>query len=358
MKSEFWKNKKVFITGHTGFKGAWLCLYLESLGAQVTGFSLEPPTNPSLFELCEIDKKIHRSIHGDVNNLDYLKKQMHDSAPEIVFHMAAQSLVRESYVNPIYTYMTNVMGTANVLESVRDCKSIKSVVIVTTDKCYENKEWAWGYREGEPLGGYDPYSSSKACAELVTSAYRNSFFKKADSNFEVGIASARAGNVIGGGDFAKDRLIPDCVKSILNKEPIVIRNPNSIRPWQHVLEPLSGYIILAEKLYEAPNVFSNAWNFGPNDSDAKPVSQVVESLLKYNKLDYKTEVRIFKSDVLHEAHYLKLDISKARTELDWKPKWNLENALDKIMEWVFAYKSGKNILSLTLGQIEEYKNTV
>ncbi len=357
MKSNFWKNKKVFVTGHTGFKGAWLCLYLETLGAKVIGYSLDPPSKPSLFELCQIEKRIEKSIHGDVNNLDYLQKKMINGEPEFVFHMAAQSLVRESYTSPIYTYMTNVMGTANVLESIRHCKSVKSVVIITTDKCYENKEWVWGYREGEPLGGYDPYSSSKACAELVTAAYRNSFFKKADASLDTGIASVRAGNVIGGGDFAKDRLIPDCLKSILNQEPILIRNPNSIRPWQHVLEPLSGYITLAEKLYEEPNVYSNAWNFGPNELDAKPVLHVVESLLKYNKISYHNEIRVSKTDSLHEAHYLKLDISKARTELGWKPKWNLETALEKIMDWIFVYKNNQDILEITLKQIEEYSNS-
>ena len=350
----FWKGKRVFITGHTGFKGSWLCLWLNYLGAEVTGYALKPLTNPSLFELCKMDKLV-TSIIADVRDKEYLSKGMAAANPEIVIHMAAQPLVRESYKNPVETYAINVMGTVNLFEAVRNCKSVKSVVNVTTDKCYENKEWYWGYRENEPLGGFDPYSNSKACSELVTSAYRNSFFNPKDyGTHGVGLASARAGNVIGGGDWAADRLIPDCVRYLLAGEKIIIRNPKAIRPWQHVLEPLSGYLVLAQKLYEYGSRYAEGWNFGPNDNDAKPVEWIVNRMC--SKWGYNSCYEIDTGEHPHEAHYLKLDCSKAKTRLNWFPKWNLEQAIDKVIEWVQVYKNNKDIAEVCFNQIEEYSN--
>lgn len=350
--NNFWKNKKVFITGHTGFKGSWLCLWLHYFGAEITGYALKPPTNPSLFELCKVDKLV-TSIIADVRDGESLSKAMSAASPEIVIHMAAQPLVRESYKNPIETYSINVMGTINLLEAVRNCKSVKSVINVTTDKCYENKEWPWGYRENEPMGGYDPYSNSKACAELVTSSYRNSFFNAKDyNNHRVGLASARAGNVIGGGDWATDRLIPDCVRALLADERIIIRNPNAIRPWQHVLEPLSGYMVLAQKLYANGPRYAEGWNFGPNDNDAKPVEWIVKKMCA--KWGQNASYEIDSGEHPHEANYLKLDCSKAKTELNWFPKWDLQQAIDKVIEWVQAYKDNKEITEICLNQIEEY----
>jgi len=270
----FWKSKKVLITGHTGFKGSWLALWLQNLGANVTGYSLQPPTNPNLFEIAHVADKMN-SIIGDVRDLKHLISCFAENRPEIIIHMAAQSLVRTSYDDPVETYSTNVMGTVNVLEAVRHTDSVKVIIIVTSDKCYENKEWLWGYRENEPMGGHDPYSNSKGCAELVTSAYRNSYFHVKSS---VAVASTRAGNVIGGGDWAQDRLIPDIVNAFMEKRPVMIRNPNAIRPWQHVLEPLHGYLMLAERLWDKGHTFAEGWNFGPNEQDAKPVSYVVERL--------------------------------------------------------------------------------
>ena len=351
----FWRNKKVFVTGHTGFKGSWLCLWLHSLGAEVTGYALNPPTEPSLFELCKLHKFI-TSIIADIKDGESLSKAVFSANPEIIIHMAAQPLVRESYKNPVETYTTNVMGTVNVFEAVRQCKSTKSIVNVTTDKCYKNKEWPWGYRENEPMGGYDPYSSSKGCSELVTSAYRNSFFNLKDyDNHGVGLASARAGNVIGGGDWAVDRLIPDCVRSLLMGEKIIIRNPNAIRPWQHVLEPLSGYLVLAQKLYKNGPRYAEGWNFGPDDNDAKPVEWIVKKMCA--KWGQNSSYEIDEGEHPHEAHYLKLDCSKAKSELGWYPKWNLEHAIDKIIEWTQAYKENKDLKELCLNQIEEYSSS-
>jgi CDP-glucose 4,6-dehydratase len=347
-----YKGRKVFITGHTGFKGSWLCLWLYSLGAKVYGYALNPPTEPNLFDLCRINEFVNSTI-ADVRDRDSLFKAITTADPEIVIHMAAQPLVRDSYKNPVETYEINVMGTVNLFEAVRKCDSIKAVVNVTTDKCYENKDWVWGYRENEPMGGYDPYSSSKACSELVTSAYRNSFFNPKDyNNHGVGIASARAGNVIGGGDWAADRLIPDCVRALLKGEKILIRNPYAIRPWQHVLEPLSGYLTLAEKLYVYGAGFTGAWNFGPDDSDARPVEWIVKRMCE--KWGNNASYEIDKGEHPHEAHYLKLDCSKAKSELDWYPRWNLEKAIDAIMEWTEAYRDNKDIREVTLRQIAEY----
>lgn len=350
----FWNEKKVFLTGHTGFKGSWLSLWLTSMGAHVTGYSLEPNTKPSLFELLSVDGLITKHIIGDIRDRDSLQFAMQEAAPDIVIHMAAQPLVRESYKNPVDTYTTNVMGTVNLFESVRACDNVSVVLNVTTDKCYDNKEWVWGYREDEPLGGYDPYSSSKACSELVTSAYRNSFFNHADRY--VAVASARAGNVIGGGDWAEDRLVPDCIRSILSGKPVCIRNPHSIRPWQHVLEPLSGYLLLAQNLYLHGRDFASAWNFGPRDEDAKPVEWIVNKICK--KWGRGASYQIDSSPQPHEAHYLKLDCSKATNGLKWQPKWSLEQAIDKIIEFASVYEQNTlGIKELCLHQINEYQNS-
>jgi CDP-glucose 4,6-dehydratase len=352
LADNFWNNKKVFITGHTGFKGSWLCLWLHALGAKVSGYALHPPTDPSLFELCKIDRLVQSTI-SDVRDEVALTKAVLAAQPEIVIHMAAQPLVRDSYTIPVETYAINVMGTVNLFEVVRKCKNVKAVINVTTDKCYENKEWAWGYRENEPLGGYDPYSSSKACSELVTSAYRNSYFNPKDHAVHgVGVASARAGNVIGGGDWAADRLIPDCIRAILKGEKIIIRNPESIRPWQHVLEPLSGYLILAQKLYAEGVRYSDAWNFGPEDYDVKPVEWLVKRLC--SKWGGSASYIIEKGRHPHEAHYLKLDCSKAKSELGWRPRWNLEKAIDSIEEWTRVYRQGLDVKNNCIKQIEEY----
>lgn len=351
LNNNFWKDKKVFITGHTGFKGSWLCLWLQLMGANVTGYALAPPTDPSLFELCGIDKLIN-SIIGDVRDYQQLSLAIKDSQPEIVIHMAAQPLVRESYKNPQETYAINVMGTVNLLEAVRICPGIKAVVNVTTDKCYENKEWVWGYRENEPMGGYDPYSNSKACSELITASYRSSFFNPGDYlKHGVGLASARAGNVIGGGDWAADRLIPDCIRAILNEKRILIRNPNAIRPWQHVLEPLNGYLLLAQKLYEKGPLFGEGWNFGPNDDDARPVQWIVQKICeKWGHASFEID----QGEHPHEAQYLKLDCSKAKMRLGWFPKWDLETTIDKIIEWTKAYQAGKDLREVCINQIKEF----
>ncbi|MBP2665399.1 MAG: CDP-glucose 4,6-dehydratase [Firmicutes bacterium] len=354
METVFWQGKKVFITGHTGFKGSWLCLWLHSLGAEVTGYALPPPTQPSLYELGRIDGLVN-SVIGDVRDAAALKQALIKAQPEIVIHMAAQALVRESYKNPADTYATNVMGTVHLLEAVRACSTVKAVVNVTTDKCYENKEWIWGYRENEPMGGYDPYSNSKACSELVTASYQSSFFNPDEyASHGVGIASARAGNVIGGGDWATDRLIPDCISALLGNEPIRIRNPNSIRPWQHVLEPLGGYLSLAQQLYEAGPAFAAGWNFGPNDQDAKPVEWIVQKLCDTWGKD--SAYVIDEGPHPHEANYLKLDCSKARHLLGWQPRWSLDTALVKIVEWVRAYQRQEDLREVCFRQIREYAN--
>jgi len=347
MNSTFWKDKKVFITGHTGFKGSWLCLWLHELGAKITGYALSPPSNPSLFELCDIAELVN-SVIADIREKDKLTDVMRK-----VIHMAAQPLVRESYKNPVETYEVNVLGTVYLFEAVRRSKDVKAVINVTTDKCYENKEWVWGYRENESIGGYDPYSNSKACSELVTAAYRNSFFNPGNyANHGVAIASVRAGNVIGGGDWAIDRLIPDCIRSLLKEEKIVIRNPCAIRPWQHVLEPLSGYLLLAKKLYEDGPKYAEGWNFGPDDRDARPVEWIVDIMCK--KWGQNASYEIDKGEHPHEARYLKLDCSKAKVELGWSPRWNLEKAIDTIIEWTMLYNKNKDLREVCLAQIEEY----
>ena len=350
VKPNFWKGKRVLLTGHTGFKGSWLSLWLQELGSELTGFALSPPTQPSLFQSAEVSKGM-KSVIGDIRDYRSLEKALIDSKPEIIIHMAAQPLVRYSYQNPVETYATNVMGTVHLLESVRQIDGVRAIVNVTTDKCYENKEWVWGYREEEPMGGHDPYSSSKGCSELVTSAYRRSYFESTGT----GLASARAGNVIGGGDWAGDRLVPDILRAFERHQPVIIRNPHSIRPWQHVLEPLSGYMSLAERLWNDPIAFAEGWNFGPRDEDAKPVGWIVESLV--NLWGDKAGWRIESSEHQpHEANYLKLDISKARQRLGWEPRWPLQTALKKIVSWQKDYLAGKNLRSKTLDQISEFKN--
>jgi CDP-glucose 4,6-dehydratase len=350
----FWQGKRVLLTGHTGFKGSWLSLWLHSLGARVTGFSLDPPTSPSLFDLACVGELLE-DIRGDVRDAGLVAKTVQRANPEVVIHMAAQPIVRESYRDPVGTYATNVMGTVHVLDGVRQTPGVRSVVIVTTDKCYENREWVWGYRENEAMGGYDPYSSSKGCAELVASAYRQSFFNPKDhSKHGVGVASARAGNVIGGGDWASDRLIPDCVRALLNREPVRIRNPHAIRPWQHVLEPLSGYLLLAQNLYNEGARFSEPWNFGPDDCDARPVLWIVKRLCE--KWGGGASFEIDAGAHPHEATYLKLDCSKARASLGWNAKWALPDALERIVEWTKAFQESADVRSVCLRQIAEHES--
>jgi CDP-glucose 4,6-dehydratase len=349
----FWQGKKVLLTGHTGFKGSWMSLWLQALGAEVIGYALAPPTNPSLFEVAEVGSGM-TSIIGDIRDLDKLQAVFIKHQPEIVIHMAAQPLVRYSYVNPVETYSTNVMGTVNVLEAVRHCPSVKAIVNITTDKCYENREWAWGYRENEAMGGYDPYSNSKGCAELVSAAYRSSFFN-ADTYAQHGVALAtvRAGNVIGGGDWAQDRLIPDILAAFEQGRLVDIRNPQAIRPWQHVMEPLRGYLTLAEQLYIQGSSFAEGWNFGPNDEDAKPVGWIVEQMATL--WGNEAQWQIDNGEHPHEAHYLKLDISKARGRLDWHPALRLNDALQLIIDWSKQRQAGVNIRQLTLTQIHNYQ---
>lgn len=352
MNPAFWKYKKVFVTGHTGFKGSWLSLWLQSLGAEVTGYALEPPTKPSLFEVAHVAEGMTTLI-GDVCDFAQLAAVISRCAPEIVIHMAAQSLVRYSYAEPVETFSTNVMGTVNVLEAVRQSGSVRVVIVVTSDKCYENREWVWGYREGEPVGGHDPYSSSKGCAELVTAAYRNSFFSNACSPSEVAVASVRAGNVIGGGDWAADRLVPDAMKAFMEMRPLVVRNPAAVRPWQFVLDPLDGYLTLAEKLWECGAEYAEAWNFGPRDDDAKPVAWMVDKFVELWGRDAKWTRGT--NEPLHEAHHLRLDCSKARARLGWSPKLSLPMALEWAAEWYQSYLGGQNMHRLTKTQIERYQ---
>jgi CDP-glucose 4,6-dehydratase len=348
----FWKGKRVLMTGHTGFKGSWLSLWLQSLGAQVVGYALVPPTTPSLFEVAQVGKGM-TSIIGDIRDLERLRAVFAEYKPEIVIHMAAQPLVRYSYIEPVETYSTNVMGTVNLLEAVRSTPSVKAVVNVTSDKCYENREWAWGYRENEAMGGFDPYSSSKGCAELVTAAYRNSYFHAEKyQTHGVAIATGRAGNVIGGGDWAEDRLIPDIMRAITQGKPVNIRNPHAIRPWQHVLEPLSGYLMLAQKLVEEGATYSEGWNFGPGDEDAQPVQWIVEKLT--GTWGEGASWVLDGGDHPHEAHYLKLDCSKAKARLNWQPRWHLDVALGAIIDWHRAYRQNKDMRELSLAQIQSF----
>lgn len=347
---DFWRGKRVFLTGHTGFKGAWLSLWLKHLGAEVTGFALEPTTPRSLFADTGLASRMN-SVIGNIVDGDAISRAMQQAKPEIVIHMAAQALVRLSYEEPAETYATNVMGLVNLFEAVRKTASVRAVVNVTSDKCYENREWVWGYREDEAMGGYDPYSSSKGCAELVTAAYRRSYFSKPGG---VALASARAGNVIGGGDQAADRLIPDILRAIELGQPVKIRNPHAIRPWQHVLEPIGGYLLLARRLYEAGDAFASGWNFGPADEDAKPVQWIVERMVALwgGGASWQLDTS---ADRVHEARYLKLDCSKARQLLTWSPVWGLNEALNKIVEWQKSALHQRDVHAITLQQVVEYE---
>ncbi len=352
--SSFWGGKRVFLTGHTGFKGSWLSLWLASMGAKVTGYALAPNTSPNFFEVAQVEGDLEQSHLADIRDLEKLQKAIADAKPEIVIHMAAQPLVRYSYTHPVETYATNVMGTVNVLESIRAVDCVRATVVVTTDKCYENKEWAWGYRENEPMGGHDPYSNSKGCAELVTSAYRQSYFPHEKYlKHRVAIASARAGNVIGGGDWSEDRLIPDAIKAFEAKETLIIRNPLATRPWQHVLEPLSGYLVLSQALYQEGSRFDGGWNFGPRDQDARSVREVIELLIH----DWGSEVS-WAQDKLeqpHEAHSLKLDCSKARQYLGWAPRLSLEQAIKSIVQWHQAHQQHGDMREISLKEITHYQ---
>jgi CDP-glucose 4,6-dehydratase len=350
---EFWRGRKVFVTGHTGFKGSWLSLWLQALGAEVSGYALEAPTRPSLFEQAGVAQGM-RSTIGDIRDLSTLQAQMRLGEPEVVIHMAAQPLVLYSYANPVETYSTNVMGTVHLLEAVRNCPSVRAVVVVTSDKCYENQEWLWGYRENEPMGGFDPYSNSKGCAELVTSAYRRSFFSRPSAQGgAVALASARAGNVIGGGDWAMDRLIPDMIRAFGERRAVRIRHPHAVRPWQHVLEPLSGYLVLARGLLERGEALAEGWNFGPADDDARPVAWLVEQLAA--KWPGGATWELDAQAQQHEAASLKLDCSKARARLGWRPRWDLGTALDRIVQWHAEQARGTDMRAFTLRQIEEYQ---
>jgi len=351
LTQDFWRGKRVFLTGHTGFKGSWLSLWLQSLGAQVHGLALAPTTTPNLFTVARVARGMASHTLGDIRDLATVQQAIQACQSDIVIHMAAQPLVRLSYAEPVETYATNVMGTVHVLEAARQSASVKAIVVVTTDKCYDNKEWAWGYREDEPMGGHDTYSNSKGCAELVTSAYRSSFLKAQGK----AVATARAGNVIGGGDWAIDRLVPDILRAFEQNLPVVVRNPNATRPWQHVLEPLGGYLRLAELLYTQGHAFAEGWNFGPKDDDARPVQWIVE----YMSRDWGNGVSWQQDGGQHphEANYLKLDISKAKARLGWQPRWPLATALEKISIWQRAWLAHEDMHQLCLTQIQHYTST-
>jgi len=343
---EFWKGKRVFLTGHTGFKGSWLSLWLCSLGAEVRGYALNPPTSPSLFNEAKIDTILDSQI-ADIRDQDILYESMTGFNPDILIHMAAQPLVRYSYDAPIETYEVNVIGTAKVLEVARSCPNLKAIVNITTDKCYENDDRSEGYKENDPMGGYDPYSSSKGCAELVASSYRRSFLQDQG----IGIASVRAGNVIGGGDWADDRLIPDILRSFEKNKPVVIRNPKATRPWQHVLEPLSGYLLLAQNLYKDQKKYAEGWNFGPNEKDVQPVDWILNKMIsKWPNSSWELD----NNSSPHEADFLKLDISKAKSKLGWSPVWELSQTLEKIVSWHQAWLNKDDIQAVCLTEIEEY----
>lgn len=348
--NNFFKDKRILITGHTGFKGTWMCQLLLMIGANVTGYALEAPTSPSLFEMCRLEERMN-SVMGDIRDLAHLQQVFEETQPEIVIHMAAQPLVRESYKNPVYTYETNVMGTIHVLECVRTTPSVKSFLNVTTDKVYRNKEWNWGYRENEELNGFDPYSNSKSCSELVTSSYLNSFFKDSD----VAISTARAGNVIGGGDFAADRIIPDCIRAAEAGKSIIVRNPYSARPYQHVLEPLVVYLMIVEKQYKDKS-FAGNYNVGPNETDCWTTGELVTLFCeKWNAATGQNMSWENKHDGgPHEANFLKLDCSKLKSTFGWSPKWNVEIAMEKIVEWSVAYLNGEDVSECMKRQIEDF----
>lgn len=346
-------NKTVLVTGHTGFKGSWLSIWLRELGANVVGYALDPYTSEDNFVVTGLAEKI-TDIRGDVRDFENLLTVFKQYNPVFVFHLAAQPLVRLSYEKPRETYETNVMGTVNVLEAARQTSSVKAFINVTSDKCYENREWVWGYRENEPMGGHDPYSSSKGCSELVTAAFRNSFLYDLSQKQSFSLASARAGNVIGGGDWAKDRLIPDCIRSLRKNEPIKIRNPHATRPWQHVLEPLSGYLLLAEKMYLEPGKYEGAWNFGPESKCIIPVGKIVDMVVeKWGKGIWEDLSDNYEP---HEASLLSLDINKAGQGLGWTPRWNIEKAISCTVEWNIAFEEQKDMYSVVKKQIEEFCN--
>ena len=348
----FWRGKRVLVTGHTGFKGGWLAVWLESLGAKVAGYSLPAPTEPSFFEAAGVGKSVTTTF-GDIRDLQSLRKCMLAVEPEVIIHLAAQALVRPSYEDPVGTYATNVMGTVNLLEVTRQVSSVRSVVIVTSDKCYENREREQGYREDEAMGGYDPYSNSKGCAELVTSAYTNSFFNPADyARHKVAVASGRAGNVIGGGDWAKDRLVPDMIRAIVAGQPVRIRNPNATRPWQHVLEPVGAYLLLAQRLFEEGPKFAGGWNFGPVEEDARNVQDVVAQITRQWGSEARWEAD--GGNHPHEAHFLKLDCARAHALLDWHPVLRVEQAIAWATDWYKAWRGGKDMRALSLQQISTY----
>ncbi len=350
IQKNFWEGKKVFLTGHTGFKGAWLSLWLQSMGADVHGLALQGPTSPSLFEVARVRTGMHHTI-ADIRDFDKVLEAVRASQPEVIFHLAAQSLVRRSYQVPLETYATNVMGTVHVLEAARQVRTVRAIVNVTSDKCYENREWVWGYREDEPLGGHDPYSSSKAGAEIVTSAYRRSYLEQQG----VALASARAGNVIGGGDWAQDRLVPDILRAFEQLKAVQVRNPAAIRPWQHVLEPLSAYLMLAQQLVEQGQAWAEAWNFGPSEGDAQSVQSIVEHMVQVwgHTAGWRAEPGLHP----HEAQHLKLDISKAKARLGWHPRWGLHDALDQVLDWHRAWLGGGDMREFCLRQIDQYQDS-
>jgi CDP-glucose 4,6-dehydratase len=349
-RENFWRGKRVFLTGHTGFKGGWLALWLQRLGAEVTGYALAPPTQPSIFELAHVARDM-RSIIGDIRDAEKLSAALRETKPEIVLHLAAQPIVRQSYVDPVETYSTNVMGLISLYEAMRSVSGIRACVNVTSDKCYENREWSYAYRENDAMGGYDPYSSSKGCAELVTSAYRRSFFQ----DLSLPLASARAGNVIGGGDWATDRLIPDILRAISAGRPVLIRNPSAVRPWQHVLEPLSGYLELAERLSgEDGGRFAEGWNFGPSPEDTRPVQWIVEKMIHHWAAGASWQRDTISGP--HEAHALSLDCLKSCRELNWRPLWSIDLAIEQIVNWHKAYLAGGDMRDVTISQINDYSN--
>ncbi len=355
--TNFWQDKRVLLTGHTGFKGSWLALWLQSLGARVVGYALEPPTYPNLFEVARVAEQMTSEI-GDICEFHRLKQVVTSFRPEIVIHLAGQSLVRESYQNPVATYAVNVMGTVNILETVRQTEGVRAVINITSDKCYENREWVWGYREIDPLGGYDPYSSSKACAELVTAAYRNSFFNpNSYLKHGVAVATARSGNVIGGGDWATDRLVPDCLRAFEKGKPVNLRSPNAVRPWQHVLEPVSGYLLLAEKLLSPEGFrYACAWNFAPDSQGHVTVSEIVGIIANLWGANASIEIDSAREQP-HEAGLLRLDTTRARIELNWRPCWTVQQAVQATVDWHRAWLAGQDMRQYSLRQIASYQET-
>lgn len=348
MDLSFYKGKKVLVTGHTGFKGTWLCRILINAGAQVTGYSLNPPTEPNLFSMADVESRMN-SVIGDIRDLDHLKKVFEQTQPEIVLHLAAQPIVRDSYKDPVYTYETNVMGTVNICECVRLNPCVKSFLNVTTDKVYKNNEWEWGYRENEPLDGFDPYSNSKSCSELVTHSYINSFF----NNMDLAVSTARAGNVIGGGDFANDRIVPDCVRAAIEGKDIIVRNPHSTRPYQHVLEPLAAYLIIAQKQFEDKK-YAGFYNVGPDETDCVTTGNLVDTFCAKWGEGIKWIDRYDGGP--HEANFLKLDCSKLKTTFGWKPRWNFDTAIEKSVEWSKVYAAGGDVVACMDKEIEEFFN--